>query len=63
MNLEYEVRKPNLVPYFNNAQKLKDQFTVIEFSSPSITAVVMSQNWSQITKYAGLVCAQTYCEA
>ena len=31
MNLEYEVKKPNLVPYFNKAQKLKSQFTLIEF--------------------------------
>ena len=31
MNLEYEVRKPNLVPYFNKAQQLKSQFTLIEF--------------------------------
>ena len=31
MNLEYEVRKPNLVSYFNKAQKSKDQFTLIEF--------------------------------
>ena len=31
MNLEYKVRKPNLVPYFNKAQKLKDQFTLIVF--------------------------------
>ena len=31
MNLEYEVRKPDLVPYFNKAQKLKGQFTLIEF--------------------------------
>ena len=31
MKFEYEVRKPNLVPYFNKAQKLKDQFILIEF--------------------------------
>ena len=31
MNLEYKVRKPNLVPYFNKAQKLKSRFTLIEF--------------------------------
>ena len=31
MNLEYEVRKPNLVPYLSKAQKLKGQFTLIEF--------------------------------
>lgn len=31
MNLEYEVRKPNLVPYFNKAQDLKGRFTLIEF--------------------------------
>ena len=28
--MKYEVRKPNLVPYFNKVQKLKDQFTLIE---------------------------------
>ena len=31
LNLEYEVRKPNLVPYFKKVQKLKSQFTLIEF--------------------------------
>lgn len=31
MNLEYEVRKPNLIPYLNKAQELKNQFTLIEF--------------------------------
>ena len=31
MNLEYEMRKPNLVPNFNKAQELKSQFTLIEF--------------------------------
>ncbi|XP_019449897.1 PREDICTED: protein argonaute 10-like [Lupinus angustifolius] len=30
-----------------------------EDSSPSIAAVVASQDWPEVTKYAGLVCAQT----
>ncbi|XP_057440069.1 protein argonaute 1-like [Lotus japonicus] len=33
-----------------------------EESSPSIAAVVASQDWPEITKYAGLVCAQTHRE-
>ncbi|CAN1265706.1 Protein argonaute 1 [Linum perenne] len=31
-----------------------------EDSSPSIAAVVASQDWPEITKYAGLVCAQAH---
>nr|CAD1817940.1 unnamed protein product [Ananas comosus var. bracteatus] len=31
-----------------------------EDSSPSIAAVVASQDWPEITKYAGVVCAQTH---
>lgn len=31
MNLEYEVRKPNPVPYFNIVQQLKEKFILIEF--------------------------------
>lgn len=31
MNLEYKVRKSNLLPYFNKAQKLKELFIMIEF--------------------------------
>ncbi|KAK1384139.1 Argonaute 1 [Heracleum sosnowskyi] len=31
-----------------------------EDSSPSIAAVVASQDWPEITKYAGLVCAQSH---
>ncbi|KAL9266760.1 argonaute 1-like protein, partial [Drosera capensis] len=31
-----------------------------EDSSPSIAAVVASQDWPQVTKYAGLVCAQAH---
>ncbi|XP_062027323.1 protein argonaute 1-like isoform X2 [Rosa rugosa] len=31
-----------------------------ENSSPSIAAVVASQDWPEITKYAGLVCAQAH---
>ena len=31
MNFEYEMRKPIPVPYFNKVQKLKSQFTLIEF--------------------------------
>ncbi|KAI3459432.1 hypothetical protein Pfo_016095 [Paulownia fortunei] len=31
-----------------------------EDSSPSIAAVVASQDWPEVTKYAGLVCAQTH---
>ncbi|XP_068646906.1 protein argonaute 1-like [Aristolochia californica] len=31
-----------------------------EDSSPSIAAVVASQDWPEITKYAGLVCAQVH---
>ncbi|CAN6439599.1 unnamed protein product [Victoria cruziana] len=31
-----------------------------EESSPSIAAVVASQDWPEITKYAGLVCAQAH---
>ncbi|XP_076930314.1 protein argonaute 1-like [Bidens hawaiensis] len=31
-----------------------------EDSSPSIAAVVSSQDWPEITKYAGLVCAQAH---
>ncbi|ONK55192.1 uncharacterized protein A4U43_UnF6580 [Asparagus officinalis] len=33
-----------------------------EDSSPSIAAVVASQDWPEITKYAGLVCAQAHRE-
>ncbi|XXG39243.1 hypothetical protein AAC387_Pa01g0254 [Persea americana] len=33
-----------------------------EDSSPSIAAVVASQDWPEVTKYAGLVCAQTHRE-
>ncbi|XP_057968786.1 protein argonaute PNH1-like isoform X2 [Malania oleifera] len=32
----------------------------IEDSSPSIAAVVASQDWPEVTKYAGLVCAQAH---
>lgn len=31
-----------------------------EESSPSIAVVVASQDWPEITKYAGLVCTQTH---
>ncbi|KAJ0968996.1 hypothetical protein J5N97_021873 [Dioscorea zingiberensis] len=31
-----------------------------EESSPSIAAVVASQDWPEVTKYTGLVCAQTH---
>ncbi|XP_058773570.1 protein argonaute 1-like [Vicia villosa] len=31
-----------------------------EDSSPSIAAVVVSQDWPEFTKYAGLVCAQAH---
>ncbi|KAI3925691.1 hypothetical protein MKW92_045728 [Papaver armeniacum] len=31
-----------------------------EDSSPSIAAVVASQDWPEVTKYAGLVCAQAH---
>ncbi|XWS08907.1 hypothetical protein CRYUN_Cryun40dG0040800 [Craigia yunnanensis] len=31
-----------------------------EDSSPSIAAVVASQDWPEVTKYAGLVCAQSH---
>ncbi|VAI45323.1 unnamed protein product [Triticum turgidum subsp. durum] len=31
-----------------------------EDTSPSIAAVVASQDWPEVTKYAGLVCAQAY---
>uniref|UniRef100_A0A453NQK5 Piwi domain-containing protein n=3 Tax=Aegilops tauschii TaxID=37682 RepID=A0A453NQK5_AEGTS len=31
-----------------------------EDNSPSIAAVVASQDWPEVTKYAGLVCAQAY---
>jgi eukaryotic translation initiation factor 2C len=31
-----------------------------EESSPSIAAVVASQDWPEVTKYAGLVCAQAH---
>ncbi|OMO97012.1 Stem cell self-renewal protein Piwi [Corchorus capsularis] len=31
-----------------------------EDSSPSIAAVVASQDWPEVTKYAGLVCAQPH---
>lgn len=31
MNLEYEVRKPNFVPYFNQTPALKKKFKVCEF--------------------------------
>ncbi|MCO5607448.1 hypothetical protein L7F22_061644 [Adiantum nelumboides] len=33
-----------------------------EDSSPSIAAVVASQDWPEVTKYAGLVCAQEHRE-
>ncbi|KAE9601850.1 hypothetical protein Lal_00040839 [Lupinus albus] len=33
-----------------------------EDSSPSIAAVVASQDWPEVTKYAGLVCAQPHRE-
>ncbi|MQM06013.1 hypothetical protein Taro_038830 [Colocasia esculenta] len=33
-----------------------------EDSSPSIAAVVASQDWPEVTKYAGLVCAQAHRE-
>lgn len=33
-----------------------------EDSSPSIAAVVASQDWPEVTKYAGLVCAQKHRE-
>ncbi|KAM0056645.1 putative post-transcriptional gene silencing PAZ-Argonaute family [Helianthus debilis subsp. tardiflorus] len=33
-----------------------------EDSNPSIAAVVASQDWPEITKYAGLVCAQAPCQ-
>ena len=32
-------------------------------SSLSIKVVVTSKDWSEITKYAGLVCVQIHCEA
>ncbi|XP_042492138.1 protein argonaute PNH1-like [Macadamia integrifolia] len=32
----------------------------VEDSSPSIAAVVASQDWPEVTKYAGLVCAQAH---
>ncbi|XP_026418566.1 protein argonaute 1B-like isoform X3 [Papaver somniferum] len=31
-----------------------------EDSSPSVAAVVASQDWPEVTKYAGLVCAQAH---
>ncbi|KAI0487857.1 hypothetical protein KFK09_027680 [Dendrobium nobile] len=31
-----------------------------EYSSPSIAAVCASQDWPEVTKYAGLVCAQAH---